>query len=61
MVDRPVPIVPGDTIKLLGAEDVGELAWSYRDGKLAIVVPDEAVDAVKHAWAFEVKFEDVKA
>ncbi|KAF8594671.1 glycoside hydrolase [Ceratobasidium sp. AG-I] len=58
VVERPVPILPGDTIKLLGAEDVGALAWSYRDGKLAIVVPDEAAGAVKHAWAFEVKFEN---
>ncbi|QRV99595.1 alpha-L-fucosidase [Ceratobasidium sp. AG-Ba] len=45
---------------MLGAEKVGPLAWSYRDGKLAIIVPDEALDAVKHAWAFKISYADVE-
>ncbi|KAG8795751.1 hypothetical protein FRC12_010192 [Ceratobasidium sp. 428] len=58
VVDRPVPVLPGDTITMLGAESVGSLAWSYRSGKLAIVVPDEALGTVKHAWAFRVSYGD---
>ncbi|KAG8695553.1 hypothetical protein FRC09_009085 [Ceratobasidium sp. 395] len=60
VVDRPVPILPGDTITMLGAENVGPLAWSYRDGKLAVVVPDEALESVQYAWAFKVAYGDAK-
>ncbi|KAG9119987.1 hypothetical protein FRC07_004706, partial [Ceratobasidium sp. 392] len=58
IADRPVPVMPGDTITMLGAESIGPLAWSYRNAKLAVVVPDEALGAVKHAWAFRINYED---
>jgi alpha-L-fucosidase len=60
VVHRPLPVLPGDTITLLGAESVGPLEWAYRNNKLAVIIPDEAVEAVKHAWAFKITYGDTK-
>ncbi|KAJ1300816.1 hypothetical protein OPQ81_002456 [Rhizoctonia solani] len=58
VIERPVPILPGDTVTFLGDERARPLTWSYRDGRLAIIVPKTLVDAVKYAWAFKITFAD---
>ncbi|KAH7325490.1 glycoside hydrolase superfamily [Rhizoctonia solani] len=60
VVDRPVPILPGDTVTFLGDKKAESLPWSYHNGKLAVVIPKEPVKAVKHAWAFKVTYADTK-
>ncbi|KAB5589392.1 Alpha-L-fucosidase [Ceratobasidium theobromae] len=60
VVDRPVPILPGDTITLLGAKTQDPLAWSYRDNKLVVVIPNGAIDGIEHAWAFKINFGDAQ-
>jgi alpha-L-fucosidase len=55
VVDRPLPIMKGDTINLLGApQNDGGLKWSQHEGRLAIQVSEQEVDAVQNAWAFQI-------
>ncbi|CAE6426674.1 unnamed protein product [Rhizoctonia solani] len=60
VVDRPMPILPGDTVTFLGDKNAESLPWSYHNGKLAVVVPKESVQAVKHAWAFKITYADTR-
>ncbi|CAE6364822.1 unnamed protein product [Rhizoctonia solani] len=58
VVERPVPILPGDTITFLGDKNAKPLPWSYRNGKLVLIAPKASVDAIKHAWAFKISYSD---
>jgi alpha-L-fucosidase len=54
-VERPVPILPNDTIKLLGG--TGEaLAWSHDGKRLQVLVEMGELDRVELAWAFEIRY-----
>ncbi|QRV85448.1 alpha-L-fucosidase [Ceratobasidium sp. AG-Ba] len=55
VIERPLPILNGDTVRLLGApQKEGGLTWSQHGGKLAIQVSQEELDAVQNAWAFQI-------
>ncbi|CAE6405806.1 unnamed protein product [Rhizoctonia solani] len=58
VVERPIPVLPGDTVTFLGDKSAEPLPWSYRNGKLAVVVPKKSVKTVKHAWAFKITYAD---
>ena len=57
-----LPIQKGDIIKLLGPTNgmtitEQELAWSIdQNGVLTINVPQQQVDQVDYAWAFQVSY-----
>ncbi|KIM24235.1 glycoside hydrolase family 29 protein [Serendipita vermifera MAFF 305830] len=54
-VNRPVPILAGDSVRLLGG--TGEaLAWAYVGTQLQVLVTQEEVDRVQLAWAFEIRY-----
>ncbi|KAG8876596.1 hypothetical protein FRB97_004072 [Tulasnella sp. 331] len=56
-IDRLVPVTDGDTITLLGGCHAGQnLTWRYEGQLLTIDVPEEAVDKIDHAWAFQVTY-----
>ncbi|TDL21983.1 glycoside hydrolase [Rickenella mellea] len=54
-VDTTTPILPGDTIQLLGGPK-RELPWSISKGKLSITVSDDDLNSVQFAWAFQVTY-----
>ncbi|KAG8706494.1 hypothetical protein FRC11_008185, partial [Ceratobasidium sp. 423] len=58
VIDRSMPILPGDIVTFLGDENARPLAWSYRDGRFTILVPETLVDTIKHAWAFKITYSD---
>ena len=56
-VDQPLPVVAGDTIRLLGGSGQ-PLAWSTdAQNALIIDVPDAELDFVQYAWAFQIRYE----
>ncbi|KAG9016112.1 hypothetical protein FRB93_011586 [Tulasnella sp. JGI-2019a] len=56
-VHRLVPVIGGDSISLLGGGKAGQdLKWKHNGTTLIIDVPEEAVDQVDHAWAFQVTY-----
>lgn len=57
VVDVPIPILPGDTIAMIGAGNGTILEWSSTsDGSISIEVPAPLVDAGKYAWAMKVNY-----
>lgn len=57
VIERAVPVLPGDEISLLGGGEEGErLAWWRHDEKLVVQVAEEVLDRVSWAWAFRVTF-----
>ncbi|KAF8305580.1 glycoside hydrolase [Clavulina sp. PMI_390] len=63
VIDTPVPVLPHDTIALLGAGSEGaNLTWSqHQNGPLVIDVPDSLLDKIDHAWAFQVTYKILPA
>ncbi|KAG8932212.1 hypothetical protein FRC02_001510 [Tulasnella sp. 418] len=58
VIERPIPILKGDRIDLLGAGSSGaDLKWWTREGKLVIAVSDEAANLVSWAWAFQIQYD----
>ena len=56
-VESLVPVLKGDRIDLLGAGKDGEsLKWDFEGTKLVIEVPEQVVEQVPHAWAFQVSY-----
>ncbi|KAH6684291.1 putative alpha-L-fucosidase [Halenospora varia] len=57
IVDVPIPILPGDTISMIGAGNGTVLEWSSTpDGSISIEVPAALADAGKYAWAMKVNY-----
>ncbi|KDQ21398.1 glycoside hydrolase family 29 protein [Botryobasidium botryosum FD-172 SS1] len=57
VIERAVPVLPGDEISLLGGGEEGKrLEWWIKDGKLVVRVAEEVLDRVEWAWAFKVSF-----
>ncbi|CUA75537.1 alpha-L-fucosidase [Rhizoctonia solani] len=55
IIEKPIPLLTGDTINLLGAPLLkGGLEWSRHGGRTVIRVPEAQIDAVRHAWAFQI-------
>ncbi|KAB5590881.1 Alpha-L-fucosidase [Ceratobasidium theobromae] len=56
VITKPLPIMPGDIVNLLGAPPVnGGLKWIRHHADITtILVPEEQLDAVQHAWAFQI-------
>ncbi|GAB1526106.1 hypothetical protein RhiTH_009272 [Rhizoctonia solani] len=59
VVERPVPILPGDTITFLGDKSEKPVPWTYRDGRLTIFTT-KSIDTVKSAWAFKITYGDAR-
>ncbi|KAL5425143.1 hypothetical protein PMIN04_002805 [Paraphaeosphaeria minitans] len=55
-VRAPVPVLPGDTVSLLGAEGVEGLEWAIDGEVFTIVLEGGAVERGKHAWVFKVSY-----
>ena len=54
-VERPVPILEGDSIRLLGG--TGEaLHWAHVGTQLQVLVSTEELYEVQLAWAFEIRY-----
>ncbi|QRW26549.1 alpha-L-fucosidase [Rhizoctonia solani] len=60
VVERPVPILPGDTITFLGDKSEKPVPWTYRDGRLTIFTT-KSINTVKSAWAFKITYGDASA
>ena len=56
-VQRPVPILPQDHIFLLGGSG-RPLSWKVVRGGLKVFVPEDELDRIEHAWAFEIRYGD---
>ncbi|KAG8817644.1 hypothetical protein FRC17_011134 [Serendipita sp. 399] len=55
VVERPVPILPKDSIYLLGGSGK-PLHWKFKRNRLGIFIPSEELDRVSHAWAFKIVY-----
>ncbi|CAE6478403.1 unnamed protein product [Rhizoctonia solani] len=57
IIEKSIPLLAGDTINLLGAPPLkGGLEWSRHRGKTVIRVSEAQLDAVRHAWAFQIVY-----
>ncbi|KAG8743767.1 hypothetical protein FRC10_011487 [Ceratobasidium sp. 414] len=55
VIERPLPIMTGDIVRLLGApQKEGGLKWSKHGSRLVIQVSQEELDSVQNAWAFQI-------
>ncbi|KAG6888215.1 hypothetical protein C0995_009750 [Termitomyces sp. Mi166 len=56
-VQKRLPIMPGDTIRLFGPEGAGaSLPWSVDNGRLIVNVSDGVVSEGLFAWAFQISY-----
>jgi len=52
-----LPVQKGDTIRLLGPHNGVDLEWDMAEnGVLTIQVPEDQVNQVDYAWAFQVSY-----
>ncbi|KAF9442800.1 glycoside hydrolase family 29 protein [Macrolepiota fuliginosa MF-IS2] len=60
IIQKRLPLLPGDKISLLHPNSTvssTELDWTVgEDGRTTIRVPNQQVDEVENAWAFQVKY-----
>jgi len=57
IVDAPVPILEGDSVKALGVGDGTPLTWSKTTGGgLNITVPVTLLDEEEYCWVFKIAY-----
>ena len=56
VVNVPLPILPGDSITIIGAGNGTELEWSPRGDGIEIAVPATLSNAGKYCWVFKINY-----
>lgn len=58
ILPAPLPILPGDTLQLIGGDTAYELPWSWEEGALHIDLTGEVLtrEDFGAAWVFEVVY-----
>ncbi|TDL23967.1 glycoside hydrolase [Rickenella mellea] len=56
VITSPIPIVKGDTVKLLGGSGAA-IPWTGASGSVTLKPPKAESDLVQYAWAFQVNYQ----
>lgn len=56
VVNASLPILPGDTISMIGAGNGTSLAWTPSDEGIAVTVPSALISAGQHCWVFKIAY-----
>jgi len=55
-IDAPLPILPGDTITMIGAGNDTKVAWRAVNEGVVITVSTAVADAGKYCWVFKIQY-----
>lgn len=56
VVNASLPILPGDSISMIGAGNGTSLAWTQSEDGVAITVPPALISAGQHCWVFKISY-----
>lgn len=56
VVNASLPILPGDSISMIGAGNRTSLSWTSSEEGVTITVPSALISAGQHCWVFKIAY-----